>query len=56
MDPFLLSIAETAKALKCGRTSVYKLISLGKLTTVRILSRRMVTVESVRALGGSVAK
>lgn len=55
MDPFVLSIAETAKALKIGRTSVYKLISLGKLKTVRILSRQMVTVDSVRALGRSVA-
>lgn len=55
MEPITVSIEAAAKALNIGRTSVYKLISRGELKTVRILSRQLVTVESIRALGGSVA-
>ena len=54
LEPFNISITEAAKALGCGRTSVYKCIQLGKLKTVRILGRHLVNYESVKALGGKL--
>ena len=50
MEPFLISIAETAKALSLGRTSVYELIKEGELETRKMGRRRLVTVESIKRL------
>ena len=50
MDPLLVSITGTAKALSIGRTSVYKLIDEGKLETRKMGRRRLVTVESIKRL------
>lgn len=49
MDPILCSIPDAAKALGCGRSKAYELISEGKLETVAIGRRRLVRIESVRA-------
>jgi len=50
MEPLLVSIAETAKALSLGRTSIYELINAGELDTRKMGRRRLVTVESIKRL------
>jgi excisionase family DNA binding protein len=50
MDKLAYSITETAKALSLGRTSVYALISEGRLETFKFGSRRLVKADSVRRL------
>lgn len=50
MNPLLLSINETAKALSLGRTSIYALIKEGKLETVKLGRRTAVKVESIKKL------
>ena len=50
MDAILISIPDACKALGIGRSKVYELISEGRLETVTIGRRRLVRVESIRAL------
>lgn len=50
MEPIVLSIADTAKALSLGRTSIYALINNGKLDVVKVGSRTLVKTESIRRL------
>ena len=50
MEPLLISINETAKALNLGRTSIYALINEGKLDSRKMGRRRLVTTESVKRL------
>jgi len=50
MEPLLVSIPEAAAALNLGRSKVYSLISENRLETVTIGRRRLVRIESVRAL------
>ncbi len=50
MEPIVLSIADTAKALSLGRTSIYVLINNGKLDVVKVGSRTLVKTESIRRL------
>jgi excisionase family DNA binding protein len=50
MDAILLSIPDAAKALSLGRSKIYDLISDGRLETVTIGRRRLVRVDSVKAL------
>lgn len=50
MEAILISIPDAAKALGLGRSKFYELISEGRVETVRIGRRRLVRVESVRAL------
>ena len=50
MEVLLISINETAKALNLGRTSIYALISEGKLDSRKMGRRRLVTTESVKRL------
>ena len=50
MEAILVSIPDAAKALGLGRSKTYELISEGRLATVTIGRRRLVLVESVRAL------
>ena len=52
MEPILVSIAETAKALSLGHTSVYELINTGELDTRKMGRRRLVTVTSIKRLAG----
>ena len=52
----LLSIEDAAAALAIGRSKTYELISQGRLLTVNIGRRRLVRVDSVRAVAsGEVA-
>lgn len=50
MDAVLLSIPDAAKALSLGRSKIYDLIGEGRLKTVSIGRRRLVRVDSVKAL------
>lgn len=50
MDAMLLSIPDAAKALSLGRSKIYDLIGEGRLETVTIGRRRLVRVDSVKAL------
>lgn len=50
MESLLCSIPVAANALGLGRSKLYELISEGRVETVRIGRRRLVRVESVRAL------
>lgn len=49
-EPMLCSIPDAAMMLGISRTSTYELLSEGRLTTVRIGRRRLVKIESVRAI------
>ena len=55
MDQVLVSIPEAGKALGLGRSKVYELIAEGRLETLQIGRRRLVRVESVRALAAARA-
>lgn len=50
MQSFTTSISQAAKALGLGRTSIYALINEGRLDTIKIGRRRLIKVESIRAL------
>ncbi len=50
MEPVLLSIIDAASALGVGRSKVYQLIGTGELDTVALGRRRLVRVESLKAL------
>ena len=51
----LLSIEDAAAALAIGRSKTYELISEGRLLTVNIGRRRLVRVDSVRAIANGEA-
>lgn len=53
MEPLVLSINETAKALGIGRSSVYALIKSGSLDAIKIGTRTLLTTESIRRLAQS---
>ncbi len=50
MEQLFISINETGRVLNLGRTSIYGLISEGKLETRKMGRRRMVTTASIRRL------
>lgn len=50
MEPVLCSVRDAAVALGIGRTKTYELIFNGQLETVTIGSRRLVRVDSIKAL------
>lgn len=50
MEPVALSINDTAKALSVGRTSVYVLISEGRLEAFKLGRRTLIRAESIRRL------
>lgn len=51
----LLSIEDAATALAIGRSKTYQLISEGRLLTVNIGRRRLVRIDSVRAVANGEA-
>ena len=51
-----LSIEETAKTCGLSRATLYRLISDGKLTTLKIGARRLVPVGAIDALLNGSAK
>lgn len=50
MEQLAYSINETAKALSLGRTSVYALISEGRLEAFKLGRRTLVKADSIRRL------
>ncbi|RYD80526.1 MAG: DNA-binding protein [Verrucomicrobiaceae bacterium] len=50
MEQILLSVRETAGVLGIGRTKLYELIGGGQLETVKIGTRRLVRISSVREI------
>ncbi len=55
MDALHTSIPNAAHALGIGRSATYLLLDAGKLKSVKIGSRRLVTVASVKAFADSLA-
>jgi excisionase family DNA binding protein len=49
-ERYLVSIEKAAEALSIGRSKTYDLINEGKLVTVTIGRRRLVSMDSVRAI------
>lgn len=49
-DRLALSPSEAATAIGVGRTFLYELINDGSLKTVKIGSRRLITLDAIRAL------
>lgn len=49
-EVLLVAIPEAARMLGIGRSSVYRLLSQGKLAAVKMNQRRLVVVASIRAL------
>jgi excisionase family DNA binding protein len=54
-EPILISIDKAAETLGIGRSKIYELISQRRLLTVSIGRRRLVRVESVRAIANGEA-
>jgi excisionase family DNA binding protein len=54
-EPLLCSIPDAAHSLGVSRSKTYELISDGHLLTVNIGRRRLVKMESVRALANGEA-
>ncbi len=52
MQPILCSQAEAGKMLAIGKTKLGELISSGQVETVRIGTRRLVKIASIRRLAG----
>lgn len=50
MEPLAVSINDTAKALGLGRTSIYALISEGRLDSFKLGRRTLIKMESIRRL------
>lgn len=50
MDPITISVADAVHALGMGRTTIYKLLKNGSISSVRIGRRRLVLVESLQQL------
>jgi excisionase family DNA binding protein len=50
MEPLALSVNDTAKALSLGRTSIYSMISDGRLKAFKLGRRTLIKAESVRRL------
>lgn len=49
-QPSLCSVSNAAKMLGIGRTKLYDMLAKGELLSMRIGTRRLVKVESIKAL------
>jgi excisionase family DNA binding protein len=47
---YLCSVADAARMLGVGRTKLYDMLAKGELLSMRIGTRRLVKVESIKAL------
>jgi excisionase family DNA binding protein len=56
MEPINISIIDAAKALGIGRSKTYELINAGHLETVKLGTRTLVRVASIKAFSDSLTK
>ncbi len=56
MEPINLSIIDAARTLGIGRSKLYDLINAGHLETVKLGTRTLVRVASIKAFSDSLAK
>ncbi len=56
MEAIAVSINDAAKALGLGRTSIYAMITDGRLESFKLGRRRLVTVASIRRLAESAQR
>lgn len=56
MEPLAISIKETTKVLGVGRTTVYAFISAGRLHTLKLGRRTLVSTASIRQLAETAAE
>ena len=56
MEPINISIIDAAKALGVGRSKTYELINAGHLETVKLGTRTLVRVASMKAFSDCLAK
>ena len=50
MEPLTVTVESARKALGIGNTKIYELIGDGSIATIKIGRRRLVKVESLRAM------
>jgi excisionase family DNA binding protein len=50
MEPLAISVSEAVRVLGLGRTSIYALISAGRLETFKLGRRTLVKTSSIRRL------
>lgn len=50
MEPITVSVEGARRALGLGVTKIYELIGEGKLRTIKIGRRTLITTESIRCL------
>ena len=50
MEPLTITVNDACKALGLGRTKIYELIGKGRLRTVKIGRRTLISTESIYAL------
>lgn len=50
MEPVTISISGAAKALGLGRTTIYALISEGRLDTIKLGRRHLIKTASIKQL------
>ena len=53
MEPLTVGIDETKRLTGLSRPTIYRLIGRGQLDARKIGTRRLITVESIRALVGA---
>lgn len=56
METVFVSVNEACRLVGLGRTTMYRLIDEGQVETVKIGSRRLVRVASLRALDGAPSR
>lgn len=49
-NQILCSVSEAAKMLGVGRTKIYDMLAKGQILSMRIGSRRLVKMDSIKAL------
>lgn len=55
MHSFSVSVTDASRSLGIGKTKTYDLINSGKLDTIKVGRRTLVTVHSLTALVGKAA-
>ncbi len=55
MEPVTVTVSTAMAAIGIGQTKIYELMNNGTLQTVRVGRRRLVRIDSIRALVGQAA-